>query len=76
MYYFVILIETFINSKSLLIFNMNELIKNEYERFRSSANWELNITLKALNKMPFLNTDEDNARIEAIKIIRKERRIK
>jgi hypothetical protein len=55
---------------------MNELIKNEYERFRSSANWELNITLKALNKMPFFNTDEDNARIEAIKIIRKERRIK
>ena len=53
---------------------MNPLVEREYEQFRRSPNWELGNIRKALTMMPFLNTPEQDARLEAVKLIQAERR--
>lgn len=37
------------------------------------ATWELSNMKKALSTFPILNTEEDNKRLEAVKVILKER---
>lgn len=51
-----------------------QLVRDEYERFRRSPDWELANIRKALNLMPFLNGPVENARLEAVKRIQAERR--
>ena len=37
------------------------------------ASWELSAMRKALSMIPILNTDEDNLRLEAVKVMQKAR---
>jgi hypothetical protein len=53
---------------------MTDLVQVEYESFRRSPDWELRNIRKALNLMPFLNTPEQTARLEAVKRIQTERK--
>ena len=43
---------------------------------RTKPTWELRAIIKALSSIPFLNTDEDNERLEQAQIILYERRSK
>jgi len=43
---------------------------------RTLATWELRAIVKALSIIPFLNTDEDNERLEQAQIVLYERRRK
>ena len=48
------------------------------ETLRKKATWELKVIIKALSQpiSSFLNTDEDNERLENCKLVLKERRKK
>ena len=48
------------------------------ETLRKKATWELKVMVKALSQpiSSFLNTDEDNERLENCKLVLKERRKK
>jgi len=48
------------------------------ETLRKKATWELKVMIKALSQpiSSFLNTDEDNERLENCKLVLKERRKK
>lgn len=50
------------------------LVADEYESFRRSPDWELRNVRHALNLLPFLNTDREDARLVAVKRIQSERR--
>jgi hypothetical protein len=43
---------------------------------RNKPTWELRAIIKALSVIPFLNTDEDNERLEQAQIVLYERRLK
>ena len=43
---------------------------------RTKPTWELRAIIKALSSIPFLNTDEDNKRLEQAQIVLYERRRK
>lgn len=47
---------------------------DEYIRFKRSPDWELANVRQALNLLPFLNTSQDWARLQAVKDIQSERR--
>lgn len=54
--------------------DFDDLVSIEYESFRRSPDWELVNIQKALSMMPFLNGPREEARLEAVKRIRKFRR--
>ena len=54
--------------------NKEEIFNNEYERFKNSPGWELKNTKKALNTLPFFNTEKEVLRLKAINKIIKEKR--
>lgn len=53
---------------------MNALVEREYKQFQRSPAWELRNIRKALNLMTFLNGPVENARLEAVELILKERK--
>ena len=55
---------------------INQINKGGKMNLRTKATWELRAIIKALSVIPFLNTDEDNERLEQAQIILYERRLK
>jgi len=59
---------------------MGHTNKKEYmkmDTLRKKATWELKVMIKALSQpiSSFINTDEDNQRLEDAKLVLKERKI-
>lgn len=46
-------------------------LKEAKEILGDRATWELTAMKRALSSIPFLNTDEDNQRLEAVKVMLK-----
>ena len=55
---------------------INQINKGGKMNLRTKPTWELRAIIKALSVIPFLNTDEDNERLENCKLVLKERRKK
>jgi len=51
--------------------------KMKIETIRKKANWEIKVMIKALSQpiSSFLNTNEDNERLENCKLVLKERKV-
>lgn len=56
--------------------NYTELVKEEKEYFKDASVWELQNVKKALQMMSVFNTEEENARLTAVKELLREKRRK
>jgi predicted methyltransferase len=56
--------------------DLNEIVKEEKEYFKDAPVWELRAVKKALQMMSVFNTDEENARLTAVKELLREKRKK
>ena len=55
---------------------INQINKGGKMNLRTKPTWELRAIIQALSVIPFLNTDEDNERLEQAQIVLYERRLK